>query len=196
MDLIDRIQTLFVQHGNQAYEGRRRESVTALAHALQCAQLAEWAQAPASLVVASLLHDVGHFVDRPEPSDAIDDVHEMRAVPFLSEAFGPAVVEPVRLHVQAKRYLVAVEPRYLAGLSAASVHSLFLQGGPMCRDEVLLFEGLPFAEQAVALRRWDDLAKKPGGRVPPLSHYLSLMRDVMATAPRQGARRKTDATPA
>jgi phosphonate degradation associated HDIG domain protein len=179
MDLIDDIEALFDRHGASLYEGRRREPVTALQHALQCAQLAEWAQAGNSLVAAALLHDIGHFIEAPFLSDALDDVHEMRAVPFLSQAFGPAVVEPVRLHVQAKRYLVATDLQYLGNLTPASVHSLHLQGGPMCRDEVLLFEDLPYAVEAVALRRWDDLAKKPRGKTPTLAHYLSMLRDLV-----------------
>jgi phosphonate degradation associated HDIG domain protein len=200
MELIDRIETLFGQHGHLAYEGRRRASVNALEHALQCAQLAEWAHASDSLVAAALLHDVGHFVERAASVDAqadgVDDAHEMRAVPFLAEGFGASVVEPVRLHVQAKRYLVASDPKYLAGLSPASVHSLFLQGGPMPRDEALLFESLPYAEDAVALRRWDDLAKKPGGRTPPLAYYLPMLQGLSADRFRRPGRLKSDATSA
>ena len=67
----------------------------------------------------------------------------------------------------------------LGNLSAASVHSLHLQGGPMCRDEVLLFEGLPYAVEAVALRRWDDLAKRPRGRASTLAHYRPLLRGLV-----------------
>lgn len=188
MDLIDEIEALFDRHGSIVHEDRRREPLTALQHALQCAQLAEWAQAGDSLVAAALLHDIGHFIEAPVPGDAHDDVHEMRAVPFLSRAFGAAVVEPVRLHVQAKRYLVATDLQYLGHLSAASVHSLHRQGGPMCHDEVLLFEGLPYAVEAVALRRWDDLAKKLRGKTPALGHYLALLRKVSQGLHRTGRR--------
>ncbi|MEN9627195.1 MAG: hypothetical protein RJA10_421 [Pseudomonadota bacterium] len=189
MDLIDRIEQLFDRHGGSRYEGARHEPVTALAHALQCAQLAEWAQAGDSLVAAALLHDIGHFIEAPLLGEAVDDVHEMRAVPFLAQAFGPSVVEPVRLHVQAKRYLVATDLQYLGNLSAASVHSLHLQGGPMCRDEVLLFEDLPYAVEAVALRRWDDLAKRPRGRTATLGHYLPLLRGLVQGT--RGLQRRT-----
>jgi len=180
MDIVERIEILFNAYGHSAYEGNRRESVTALQHALQCAQLAEWAQAEDSLVVAALLHDIGHFVEAPSASDLFDDVHEMRAVPFLATAFGPAVIEPVRLHVQAKRYLVATDRGYAATLSPASVHSLTLQGGTMCDEECRLFEDLPYALEGVALRRWDDLAKTPGKKTPPLDYYLPLLRSVSA----------------
>lgn len=178
MDPIDRIAALFDTHGDNSFEGRRREEVTALAHALQCAQLAEWAHAGDAMVAAALLHDLGHLVEPECRPAAGDDLHEMRALPLLARAFGAAVIEPIRLHVQAKRYLVATDPRYLGALSAASVHSLHLQGGPMNRDHVLLFEDRPYAADAVMLRRWDDLAKRPRKRTPPLAHYLPLLRDL------------------
>jgi len=178
MTLIDRIEDLFVRHGSTAYEGARKESVSALEHALQCAQLAEWANADAPLVAAAFLHDIGHFVVVDPEGDCIDDVHELRAVSFLAEGFGAGVIEPVRLHVQAKRYLVAMDANYAATLSSASVHSLALQGGPMSADECRFFEDLPFSRQAVALRRWDDLAKEVGKRTPPLAYYLALLEEV------------------
>lgn len=179
MDLVDRIEDLFSRHGRTVYAGLRQERVTALQHALQCAHLAEQAQAPATLVAAALLHDLGHFIEAGRLTDAIDDVHEMRAVPLLAEGFGPSVVEPVRLHVQAKRYLVSSDLNYIGELSAASVHSLTLQGGPMGAPECRLFETLPHASAAVALRRWDDQARRPRLETPPLSHYLPLLRDLV-----------------
>jgi phosphonate degradation associated HDIG domain protein len=178
LDLLDQIEQLFDTHGHQPYEGRRAESVTALAHALQCAQLAEWAHARPGLVAAALLHDIGHFLTPDVQVDEIDDVHELRALGLLGREFGTEVLEPIRLHVQAKRYLVAVDPGYVAGLSPASVHSLDLQGGPLRDDELRAFEALPYADDAVALRRWDDLAKTPGERTPPLAYYLSLLDNV------------------
>jgi phosphonate degradation associated HDIG domain protein len=176
--LVDRIEAIFADHGHRAYEGARKESVSALEHALQCAQLAEWANADASLVAAALLHDVGHFIDVDPDADESDDVHELRAVPLLSQGFAPDVVEPVRLHVPAKRYLVAIDPDYAATLSPASVHTLMLQGGPMSFDERRAFEALPFAERAVRLRRWDDQAKTPGRPTPALAYYLSLLKEL------------------
>jgi phosphonate degradation associated HDIG domain protein len=178
MDLVDDIATLFERHGQQAYEGLRRESVDARAHALQTAQLAEWAQADASLVLAALLHDIGHFIADPSLPDADDDEHETRGAQWLAQGFGAALVEPVRLHVLAKRYLVATDTRYLENLSSASVHSLRAQGGPMSRDECARFEALPYADGAVQLRRWDDLAKTPGKKTPPLEYYLALAREL------------------
>jgi phosphonate degradation associated HDIG domain protein len=179
MTLIHRIEALFTEHGTTAYDGARKESVSALEHALQCAQLAEWAGADAPLVAAALLHDIGSFIVAEPDGDEIDDAHELRALPLLSEAFTASVTEPVRLHVQAKRYLVAADPAYAATLSSASVHSLALQGGPMSADEMRLFDELPFAQQALQLRRWDDAAKQPGKKTPPLAYYLALLDEVI-----------------
>lgn len=183
-DILQRIEHWFALHGASAYEGQRRESVSALAHALQCAQLAEDAHAAAPLVVAALLHDVGHFVAIADigQTDAVDDVHELRGVAVLVRDFPPAVVEPIRLHVAAKRYLTATEPAYARGLSPASVHSLAQQGGPLRGAEIARFEALPFADDAVRLRRWDDLAKRPGWQTPGLPYYLALLDEVRVPA--------------
>ena len=178
MDVLDQIAELFHLNGHTTYPGLREEPVTALAHALQCAQLAEWAEAPHAVVVSSLLHDIGHFIAPAPGSDAIDDVHELRALGLLAGDFGADVIEPIRLHVQAKRYLVSVDARYAPSLSPASAHTLRLQGGAMSADELRLFETLPYSAQAVALRRWDDLAKSPGRRTSTLGYYLSLAETV------------------
>ena len=175
----DDIEALFLLHGAQPYDSLRREPVTALEHALQCAQLAEWAHADDALVAAAFLHDIGHFpLEGDEIGNVADDRHETRALPFLEDRFGPEVLQPIRLHVAAKRYLVATDPDYLGGLSPASVHSLGLQGGAMTPAEVDAFEATPFAMDALQLRRWDDLAKVPRQRTPPLDYYIALLDDL------------------
>jgi predicted HD phosphohydrolase len=182
MDVIERIAELFTLQGQRVHSGPHGEPVTALAHALQCAQLAEWANAEPPLVAAALLHDIGHFDGplavtgtRHDLDASGDDFHELRALGWLGQDFGPAVLEPIRLHVQAKRYLVTVDPGYDQRLTAASKQSLWLQGGSMSDDEVAVFEALPGATEAVALRRWDDQAQVPGKRTPPLAYYLTLL---------------------
>jgi phosphonate degradation associated HDIG domain protein len=163
------------------------EAVTQLQHALQCAELAETEDGRSHLVAAALLHDIGHMVDAEGryASDAhaeTDAHHEDKAALFLSRVFGPEVTEPIRLHVPAKRYLVATDPAYAAGLSEASVHSLQLQGGPMAPDEVAAFEQGPYGSTAVLLRRWDDRGKDPAHRTPPLAHYRPALEAAMAAA--------------
>jgi phosphonate degradation associated HDIG domain protein len=173
MRIADAIRTLFETQGRAAYHG---EAVSQAEHALQSAQLAEAEGAPDSLVVAALLHDVGHLISGHEEDAAlrgVDDGHETAGAAWLSLRFGPDVVEPIRLHVAAKRYLCAVEPEYSRGLSPASLRSLQLQGGPSSAEERAAFEANPHHRAAVRLRRWDDAAKVPGLAVPGLDHYLA-----------------------
>jgi phosphonate degradation associated HDIG domain protein len=177
-DVMNRIAHLYEHAGRTPYDGGRRESVTALEHALQCAQLAEWAGADGPLVAAALLHDIGDLAEPAAQSDQSDNGHELRAQEVLQGAFGPDVLEPIRLHVAAKRYLVATEPEYSASLSPASMLSLSLQGGPMSEAEQRRFEEEAFAPQAVLLRRWDDAAKTPGKATPSLDYYLALLDEV------------------
>ena len=92
---------------------------------------------------------------------------------------GAAVTEPVRLHVQAKRYLCATEPGYFALLSQESDRTLELQGGPMTADQAAAFEALPFARDAVAVRRWDDQAKDPAVTPPEFAHFEPLLRSLV-----------------
>lgn len=186
MDVVHKIEALFERRGASIYTGQRlerRESVSALEHALQCAQLAEWAYADNTLVAAALLHDLGQLIDAPAEAHLHNDEHELRALTLLGAGgFGPEVLEPIRLHVQAKRYLISTDERYAEGLSAASQHSLGLQGGRMNAEERLMFLAQTQASRALQLRRWDDLAKQPGKRTPPLAYYLNLLDDVLREA--------------
>jgi phosphonate degradation associated HDIG domain protein len=145
------------------------------AHALQAALLAERDGGPDAMIAAALLHDIGHLVhhlgENPA-SQGIDDHHEDLGWKFLRRWFGPQVTEPVRLHVAAKRYLCAVDPDYAAILSADSVRSLALQGGPMSPAEVDDFASLPGAADAVRLRRYDEGAKVAGLATPDVAHFM------------------------
>ncbi len=164
---------LFQKRGGSQYG---REAVSQQEHALQAAFFAETAGVSSSLIAAALLHDVGHLLhqlDDDAPERGIDDRHETLAAQWLERRFGPEVVEPVRLHVDAKRFLCATEKDYIAQLSPASIVSLRLQGGVMSDDEVRLFRSHPFCEAAVALRRWDDFAKQPQLVTPPIEHFAT-----------------------
>lgn len=177
--LLEQIQSMFEVHGAQPQDTHAGEPVSALSHALQCAQLAEWADAPQSLVCAALLHDVGHFVPA-SPGGATERMpHEQRALDVLATGFDEAVLGPIRLHVQAKRYLVATDLRYGERLSARSRRALTAQGGPMTREQQRRFEQQPHAWGAVQLRRWDDRAKEAGKRTPPLAYYLGVLEDML-----------------
>ena len=174
----DVVLQLFRAHGDSAYGG---ESVTQLEHGLQAAFLAQRQNGSAALIVASLLHDVGHLLhDLPDdaPERGVDDHHEALGARWMKRRFGPEVIEPVRLHVAAKRYLCAVEPDYLQTLSEPSLVSLKLQGGPMSLPEIEQFRQNPYHQDAVTLRRCDDAAKVVGWQTPSLEEFVPLIDQV------------------
>ena len=138
-------------------------------HVLQAGALAEEAGVAGALVAAALLHDIGHLLGETE------DRHGEAGARWLSQWFGTAVTEPVRLHVPAKRYLCAADAGYFGLLSAESVRTLSLQGGPMSAAETAAFEALPHARDAVAVRRWDDQAKDPALTPPRFAHFAPLL---------------------
>ncbi len=182
MSVVDEVCLLFATRGHEAYVG---EPVSQLEHALQSAFHAERANANDALVVAALLHDIGHLIHKL-PEDAadhgIDTRHEQLGNVWLRRYCGADVTEPIRLHVPAKRYLCATDSEYQSQLSAASIQSLELQGGPFDAAEVAEFERGPNFHAAIALRRWDDLAKVPGMQVPPLEHYRERLSRVLSDA--------------
>jgi phosphonate degradation associated HDIG domain protein len=156
-------------------------------HALQAAWAAEKAGAASATIAAALLHDIGHLLhelDEGCAENGVDDRHERLGSDWLAERFGPEVVEPVRMHVDAKRYLCAVEPEYIERLSPASVLSLNLQGGPFAPAAADEFARRPYAHEAVALRRFDEEAKIQGLQTPPLEHFRRHLEDVRIGATR------------
>lgn len=173
---VDDIVGLISSRGSRQYGS---EAVSQCEHALQCAALAEAAGASPELITAALLHDLGHLVhdlgDDPAQRGT-DDVHQFQALPFLRGVFPESVLAPIRLHVDAKRYLCAAEPGYWDILSAASRRSLELQGGIYTLEQAETFIAQPGAHDAVSLRRWDDGAKVPGLATPGLDHYADIMR--------------------
>lgn len=180
--MMNTILALYEQGGDLVYSG---ESVTQLMHAWQCGRLAEKSGANAPLQLASWLHDVGHLWVNLQGTPTLrgqDDEHERMGAEVLLPVFGPAVSEPVRLHVQAKRYLVSTRETYARKLSPDSVRSLQLQGGLMTPQEYAAFVAEPFFADAVKLRVWDDLGKKSGWfedtRQDALEHLMQLMRRV------------------
>ena len=175
MDAIGQIEDLFKHKGHQAYG----ENVTELQHALQSAHLAKTDDGPDYLIVAALLHDIGHLLhELPEDvaEQGIDAHHEQIGEKWLKKWFGPEISQPVGLHVTAKRYQCTVNPDYLAQLSPASLKSFILQGDKMNGDEVSPFEKNPFFKNALQLRTWDDNAKDSEMETPSLEHYLPLVQ--------------------
>lgn len=180
LDIQD-ITRLLTERGAQQYG---MEAVSQLEHALQCAHLAESVGESDELVMACLLHDLGHML-AAERTGTIehdldsDDLHQYTVLPFLRSVLPDAVLEPIRLHVDAKRYLCQVEDGYFESLSPASVHSLAQQGGMFDSTQCEAFIAQEHAYESVRLRRYDDLAKVAGKQVPGLDHYLPRLQALM-----------------
>jgi phosphonate degradation associated HDIG domain protein len=178
-DVDDDVFARFREYGDAAYIG---EPVSQSEHMLQAAHFAEEDGAGPTLIAAALLHDFGHLIhDLPEDSaeHGVDTRHEELGFAFLSRHFVDAVVEPVRMHVAAKRYLCAVDTTYRGELSPASILSLELQGGPFNALEAEEFERSPYAADAVRLRRYDDMGKIQGANVPDLEHYRAVLEGTL-----------------
>jgi len=171
LSLVD-IELLFARHGAEQYSG---EPVTQLEHALQTAHLAEQSDASDELVTACLLHDLGHMLAGQGETPTlrgIDDGHQYIALPFLRGLFPDAVLDAIKLHVDAKRYLCHASADYHARLSEDSQRSLVLQGDVFDPTQAAAFLARPGARDAVMLRQWDDLAKQEDWRTPPLAHFM------------------------
>ncbi|KVD54031.1 phosphohydrolase [Burkholderia ubonensis] len=172
---LEEIRSLYREHGHVAYSG---ELVTQFEHALQSGLLAEEAGGDDALVAAAFLHDLGHLLNRQGATPSargIDDLHQYYVLPFLRPLLPDAVLEPIRLHVDAKRCLCRTDAGYFESLSPDSVRSLALQGGVFSEEEAAAFLRRPFAEDALRLRRWDDMAKVEGRATPDLDHYMEIV---------------------
>ncbi|MFT4657465.1 MAG: phosphonate degradation associated HDIG domain protein [Candidatus Aldehydirespiratoraceae bacterium] len=181
-DVASAITDLYERKGASNYD----EAVTQLAHALQCGNLAMESGATSATIVAAFLHDIGHLlVDEHDGNGdflARDLHHEEVGARFLANWFGPEITEPIRLHVPAKRFLCATDSGYHDGLSAASVRSLEVQGGPMNDDELAAFRASEGFETAVDLRRWDDGAKLSDASTPSLDTFATLIESVASVS--------------
>ena len=171
---LTEVINLYTKWGSHNYA----EEITQTEHAVQCANLAIAHNSTDSLVVAALLHDIGHLIDLElnagEENFACDTKHEAIGSRSLADIFPISVRQPIALHVEAKRWLCAKRHGYTESLSAASLHSLQLQGGPMDEHEAERFESMPGYADAVLLREWDDCGKNVAltGTIDEFRHLL------------------------
>jgi len=177
--IVPFLADIFDRRGGEEYLG---EPVTMAEHMLQGAVLAERAGHREEIIVAALLHDIGHFTSEfgTFSMEDTEDRHHEDAGAEVLEAFFPTIVtDCVRYHVAAKRYLCATKPAYFARLSEASVHSLNLQGGPMSDDEVAEFEANPNVKDIVAVRYLDDAGKIADMDTPDFSYFAPMVQRVV-----------------
>ena len=182
-NIIAFLADIFNRLGAGSYLG---ESVSMSEHMLQTALNAENAGESKATITAALLHDIGHFTGE-FPENYIDlginNRHETMGSAILVKFFPAEVTEPVRWHVDAKRYLCATEEAYFSGLSEASVKTLELQGGPLDADGVREFERNPHFEAIIRLRRYDDGGKVSGVKTPDIDYYLAIARQSLSPPP-------------
>jgi phosphonate degradation associated HDIG domain protein len=170
---FEAVEALYAERGGLTYG----EGVSQLEHALQCAALAQADRAPPSLIIAALLHDVGHLLEAEDLAQAgVDDRHEGVGARALKGLFGEAVWKPIALHVSAKRYLCFKDMHYIQTLSPASQHSLALQGGPLNSVQAAIFERQAYWREAIALRQFDDIGKSDDSAGRAFADFMPMMR--------------------
>ena len=177
--IVDVIADIFERCGGQEYLG---EPVTMAEHMLQGATFAERDGQPDHIIVAALLHDIGHFTGEFgtfSMEDTHDRFHEHAGEKLLRDFFPAVITDCVNYHVAAKRYLCATDPEYFAKLSPASVHSLNLQGGPMTTGEVAEFKQNPHLEAIIQVRLYDDMGKVAGMKTPSYAHFAPRVAQVV-----------------
>jgi predicted HD phosphohydrolase len=178
MTIIDEIFENMRRNAQMEYG----ERVTIVAHSLQAAVFAERDNADDLMIAAAFLHDYGHFVhDLGEniADKGIDAIHETLGADALSDFFVDEVIEPMRLHVAAKRFLVATDSEYLKTVSPASLLSLQVQGGPFNAQEVKAFEANPYFKRAIQLRLYDEAGKEPEMDVPEFEYYRPFLEKAL-----------------
>lgn len=176
--IAEEIVQLLLSKGGSEYIG---EPVTKLEHMVQSAEIAEEKSYSEDLILAALLHDIGHVC---EPLTSENDMeglglldHEYLGAQFLKErGFSEKIIQAVENHVPAKRYLCYKYPSYLSQLSEASLQTLKLQGGVMTYHEAIRFEQNPFFEDIIAIRKIDEQAKIANKPLPAnLDFYKEMM---------------------
>ncbi len=164
-------------YGDEDYDG---EPVSQTSHMIQCAMKAIAKDEGTELILGAFLHDIGHLLKHTSPAEAMGTFgvvnHEGMGAGFLrSRHFRDRICSVVEMHVQAKRYLVATQETYMAKLSAASLETLKWQGGPMSMEEASEFKHHRYFDDIIKVRLWDEAAKEPDAKIPPLDYFRNLL---------------------
>ena len=173
MQVIEKIISNFINN-QSLYIG---ENVTMSQHMIQAAMLAEKAKCKKELICSCLLHDYGHFIiENPDELVGLnlDGEHESIGYEYLKSFFKEEIVEPIKYHVLAKRYL-ARDKKYYEKLSEASKISLNLQGGVLNDEECSKFEQKRYFKSSILVRKFDEAAKKTDFKMKSIHQYKKLL---------------------
>ena len=88
--------------------------------------------------------------------------------------FKKEILEPIKYHVLAKRYL-ANDKKYFDLLSEASKTSLKLQGGALNSKECNKFEAQKYFKPSILLRKFDEAAKRIDLQMKSIHDYKKLL---------------------
>lgn len=169
-NISQEIVDLFNKYGGADYIG---EPVTQTEHMAEAALLAEKNNEDSEMVVACLLHDIGHLLEINNKTKQMANLgvnlgvidHEIVGKNYLlSKGFSQKIANLVGNHVAAKRYLVSTNPEYFKKLSDASKQTLLHQKGFMTDKEISEFENSQLFDESLRLRSYDDAAKIPFGK--------------------------------
>ena len=173
MDITEKIISNF-KNNKSLYIG---EKVTIAEHMIQSAMMAEKSKSKNNLICSCLLHDYGHFI-LEDPEELVkkskDGKHEDIGYEYLKKFFKKEVVDPIKYHVLAKRYLVK-EKKYYNSLSDASKISLKLQGGMLNKKQCKEFEKKDYFKNSIKLRKFDEVAKKSDIKMKSIIEYKDLL---------------------
>ena len=178
-NIVTFLKDVFERCGDEEYLG---ENVTMSEHMLQAATLAQERGFSEEIIVSALLHDIGHFTSEFgsfSMDDNEDKFHEEAGAKVLEKFFPSIVIDCIKFHVLAKRYLCAKKPQYLKSLSKASIHSLKLQGGPMLRNEIDIFEKNPNLDNIIKVRYLDDEAKEINKKTYNFDYFAPIVQKVV-----------------
>jgi phosphonate degradation associated HDIG domain protein len=174
--ITNEVFALFEQFGEMDYIG---EKVSQLEHACQAAQLAEAEGYDTEVILAALLHDIGHLYEFIMPAEKMNafgivDHEKLGSIYLREKGFSEKITRLVESHVAAKRYLTFKYPEYYSRLSEASKYTLEQQGGQMNETEAELFEQDYLHKLFIKLREWDDCAKVENLPLPSIDKFKQL----------------------
>lgn len=176
--VIDEIMNLFKNYGSYDYIGET--DITQIQHMFQCAMLAEKDTNDINIIIAALLHDIGHFIEINNKDKQMGSFgvmnHELIGKEYLlSKGFENKVACLVGNHVKSKRYLVTKYPEYFNKLSEASKQTLIYQNGFMNNNEMIEFEKDPYFEESIKIRSYDDQAKIKDFKINSIDYYKNML---------------------